>query len=222
MKKLLQLLVVALLLVFLTVSPVFSYDDFVGISNGPNKVQNTVSYEFFINGASKTVTCDAVDLTDAEDVSIQIYESNGYVNNRVWAAGVGQALTNAYTWQNLLLKGVPLVSRKELGSCTKTFWLEGKVGVRSATYGSADNIIQFSTIPIMRRYSTYIASGGVAIPSATTIIVPTGTWLPSTTITAYGIAKTDPSGLSQIRLRCSGRAITGVTQVVVISKRIRQ
>lgn len=176
----------------------FAADDYWNSTLGPQTSGDTTAYTYVINGGSTTITGEGIPVMDKSTASVLIWEVTGwYYTYRDWDAADARTgahdSTNIGWTQGALQGGNPWAQ-----SATKTFWLEGKAGIRSATSGISDKIA-WVTIPFQ-------------YPLTSSVMGATNAG-----ISTYGIYTADVKGLSWIRLRCAGATISGGSQVVQLA-----
>lgn len=174
-RKTIQILAV---LAFLFISGTsFAIDDLQTVTQF-DREGNFHSYFHAIRGASKTITTTPIPVMDKDTATVQIFEATGIS----------------------VLQGV--ASGGDVTSCTRSFWVEGKVGTDS----SSSAYVAFATLP------TYFKDTQTTLPAGATageVHYATGA------VSKYGIYQFDVKGLSYIRVCMSG-SVVSVSQAVVV------
>jgi len=177
----------------------FAADDYWTSTLGPYQSGDTRAYTYVILGASRTITGEGIPTSSADTAAVLIWEAtNWYYQDRVWDAGNDRTASHNSTTINIAQAGG--TGSPYAKSCTKTFWIEGKPGVRSATAGIS-TLVGWATLPFK-----YVRGVAPSIENATTSGVST-----------YGSYTADIRGYSWIRLRCSGAAITSGSTIVQLA-----
>lgn len=175
-RKLVKFMVMLAILI-LAASSSFAIDDLLSVTQ-LDREAGFHSYFFAVRGASSTVQTSPIPVMDKSTATVQIFE----------ATGIGP------------LQGT--TARGNIGSCTRSFWIEGKVGTDS----SASAYVAFATLPTFYKDTQTTLIAGA---TAGDVHYATGA------VSKYGIYKFNVEGLSYIRVCMSG-AVASVSQAIVV------
>ena len=155
----------------------------------PPPTSSEVKYfRWEINGASESATC----YTRTTDTN---YPTGRPINTTKYGMATIQIAEVTGIGNLMSLSTTPLVIG-DIGSATRTYWVEGKIGA------TASNVVNYVTLP-MREVAE------ITIGSATT-----GERWWRSGVSQFGVYKVDLRGIQSVRVKCGGGTVQDASAAI--------